>query len=78
MLGDGRKGLADMNYYFVGLAIAFVFLAVKDLRKHGWKRMERPQRLSAGSLTIWMIDRTYLLYMVLAVISVPAAVIIRL
>jgi hypothetical protein len=71
------EGFADMNYYFVGLTIAFVFLAAKDLRKHGWKRMERPPLLSAGSPMNWMIDRTYLLYMALAVIAAPAALIIR-
>lgn len=43
-----------MNHYIVGLAIAFIFLAAADLRKHGWKRLKRPQRLSAGSLAVWV------------------------
>ncbi|WP_343610172.1 hypothetical protein [Novosphingobium sp.] len=66
-----------MNYFIVGLGLSYAFLAVKDLRKHGWQPLERPRGMTAPSLIAWVTDRTYLLYAMLAIAAVPAALIVK-
>lgn len=65
-----------MNFSLLGAAIGFLILGAIDYRKSGWLPLQRPIKITVGSLAAWLIDRIYLLYAVTAAAVLVAAILV--